>query len=52
MTQHFSTLQRRNTTTGASAASAALRGTGGGDSLDSDAEADTGDGVNNDCVLR
>ena len=56
VTAQLRTLQRRNTTTGASAASAALRGglgqPGGGDSLDSDAEADTGDGVNNDCVLR
>lgn len=51
VTAQLRTLQRRNTTTGASAASAALRG-GGTDSLDSDVEADTGDGVNNDCVLR
>lgn len=46
------TLQRRNTTTGASAASAALRGGQNGDSLDSDIEADHGDGVNNELVLR
>ena len=45
------TLQRRNTTTGASAASAALRNSGGGESPDSE-EADQGDGVNNDLVLR
>merc|ERR1719422_96502 len=45
-------LQRRNTTTGASAASAALRGgQSHGDSLDSDLETDHGDGVNNDLVL-
>ena len=52
VTAQLRTLQRRNTTTGASAASAALRGGNTGDSLDTDAEADTGDGVNNDCVLR
>ena len=46
------TLQRRNTTTGASSASAALRGGQNGDSLDSDIEADHGDGVNNEQVLR
>ena len=47
------TLQRRNTTTGASAASAALRGGGQGDSLETEAgDTDPGDGVNNELVLR
>ena len=52
VTAQLRTLQRRNTTTGASAASAALRNSGsGGESPDSE-EADQGDGVNNDLVLR
>ena len=50
ITAQLRTLQRRNTTTGASAASAALRG--GGDSLDSQVETDQGDGINNEQVLR
>lgn len=50
ITAQLRTLQRRNTTTGASAASAALRG--GGDSLDNHCETDHGDGVNNQLVLR
>ena len=50
ITAQLRTLQRRNTTTGASAASAALRG--GGDSLDSHIETDHGDGINNELVLR
>ena len=50
ITAQLRTLQRRNTTTGASAASAALRG--GGDSLDNHCETDHGDGINNQLVLR
>ena len=50
ITAQLRTLQRRNTTTGASAASAALRG--GGDSMDAHCETDHGDGVNNELVLR
>ena len=48
----FSTLkslERRNTTTGASAASAALRN---GDSMDSSSDADQGDNISNELVLR
>ena len=50
VTAQLRTLQRRNTTTGASAASAALRNSGGAET-DSE-EADQGDGVNNELVLR
>ena len=45
---HLKTLERRNTTTGASAASAALRN-GGGESMD---DLDQGDHVSNNLVLR
>lgn len=50
VTTHLKTLERRNTTTGASAASAALRRT---DQVTSEAiEKDIGDNVSNDLVLR
>ena len=52
VTAQLRTLQRRNTTTGASAASAALRNCGGGDSPESEDGGDPGDGVSNEQVLR
>jgi hypothetical protein len=45
-------LERRNTTTGASAASAALRNGSGAESPDSKDDADHGDGISNELVLR
>ena len=46
---HHKTLERRNTTTGASAAASALRGDSGGGV---EADKDLGDNVSNDLVLR
>ena len=45
-------LERKNTTTGASAASAALRNGSGSESLDSKEDGDHGDGISNELVLR
>jgi len=45
-------LERKNTTTGASAASAALRNGTGAESPDNKDDGDHGDGISNELVLR
>lgn len=51
-TQQIKLLERKNTTTGASAASAALRNGLSSESQDSKEDLDHGDGISNDLVLR